>query len=328
MSITRTTYSGRLAAAVLVAVAASWACGAVGCRKHTDISGYEEIGERIPETELRAERVRTFEAKVGELRGIAIDADDRIYLVGSLGVRVLNGEGAEVATWKTPEDARAIAVADDGSVYVALTTRILTFDRNGKPLGAWGAEGTRPGELGHVTSLAVRGSDVVVADWGKLCLQRFDTTGRFINLIGKRDRTKDFIGILAPSAYLDLAIDRDGRVVVGNPGRLRVETYSLSGELLGAWGKPGYQPERFSPCCNPTNLALTRDGNIVTAEKGLPRVKVYDPTGKLLAYISQRDYFPKEAKGMDLAADSKGRIYVLEPFGGVVMVFEIGRPPG
>ncbi|HUW57894.1 MAG TPA: hypothetical protein VMZ92_14735, partial [Planctomycetota bacterium] len=73
---------------------------------------------------------------------------------------------------------------------------------------------------------------------------------------------------------------------------------------------------------------LTRDGNIVTAEKGLPRVKVYDPTGKLLAYISQRDYFPKEAKGMDLAADSKGRIYVLEPFGGVVMVFEIGRPPG
>ncbi len=308
-----------LAAALLGAVMLS------GCKRRTDISGYPEIIERIPKTELQAELVRTIDPQVGELRGIAIDAADRIYVLGSTGVRILDADGTEVRTLNVPADARAVAVASDGTVYVALTTRILKFGRDGKQLMAWGVKGSRPGELGHVTSIAVAGSNVLVADYRNLCIQRFDSTGRFVNLIGKRDDKKDFVGILAPSAYLDFVVDEDGKVIVGNPGRLRVETYSMDGKLLGAWGKAGFAAERFSPCCNPTNLALTRDGNVVTSEKGIPRVKVYDRTGKLLAYIPQKGNFSKEARGMDLAVDSTNRIYVTEPVKGVVMVFALKR---
>lgn len=311
---------------LLAAVSVVLSMGVVsGCRKRTDISGYPEIVERIPETELQAERVKTIEVDRGELRGIAIDADDRVYVLGSAGVRVLNGEGAEVATWRVPADARAIAVADDGTVYVALTTRILTFGRDGKALGAWGVEGTGPGELGHVTSISVSGAHVLVADWKKLCIQRFTSTGRFVNLIGKRDDAKKLVGLLAPSAHLDFDVDTAGNVVVGNCGRLRVETYAMDGTLVSAWGKPGFAAERFAPCCNPSNLALMHDGNVVTAEKGLPRVKVYDRTGKLLAYIPREGNFSKEVKDMDLAVDSKNRIHVVEPIKGVVMVFRLTK---
>ena len=297
----------------------------VGCKKRTDISGYPEIVERIPKTELQGELVKTIEPKVGELRGIAIDGADRIYVLGSNRLCILDADGSEVRTLQVPADARALAVADDGSVYVARTARILKLDRDGKQLTAWGGKGSRPGELGDVTSIGVAGSNVLVADYRNLCIQRFDTAGRFLNLIGKRDDAKDFVGMLAPSGYMDFVVDQDGKVIVGNSGRLRVETYSMEGELLGAWGKAGYAAEHFAPCCNPTNIALTRDGNVVTAEKGIPRVKVYDRTGKLLAYIPQKGNFSKEARGMDLAVDSKNRIYVAEPVRGVVMVFALKK---
>jgi hypothetical protein len=59
----------------------------------------------------------------------------------------------------------------------------------------------------------------------------------------------------------------------------------------------------------------------VTSEKGIPRVKVYDRTGKMLAYVPPREFSPA-AEGMDLAVDSRDRIYVAEPVRGRILVFE------
>jgi hypothetical protein len=170
----------------------------------------------------------------------------------------------------------------------------------------------------------VKGPEVFVADARNLCIQRFDREGVFAGAIGKRDNKTEFLGLIAPSPFLDFVVDKDGQVIVGNPGRLRVETYTTDGKLLGFWGEPGLAPERFCGCCNPTNLALTREGFVVTSEKGLPRVKVYDRTGKMLAYIPPR-MFSEAAEGMDLAVDSRDRIYVAEPVKGRILVFEMRK---
>jgi len=320
----RVARTGLLVAVLVVALGA----GLAGCRKSAPIPPYESFMpadvDKAPKTEFECELVGTIEPKVGALRGIAVDAGDHVYAVGSGGLRVLDAEGRELKTWKVPEDVQAVAVAQDGTVYVGVTASVLKFDRDGKPLGSWGSEGPGPGELRRVTSVAVAGSNVFVADARNLCIHRFNAEGVFVNEIGKRDNKTDFLGIIAPSPYLDFVIDKDQQVIVGNPGRLRVETYTADGKLLSFWGEPGLAPEQFCGCCNPTNLALTRAGLLVTSEKGIPRVKVYDRTGKLLAYIPPKMFSPAAA-GMDLAVDSKDRIYVAEPVTGRILVFEMKK---
>jgi sugar lactone lactonase YvrE len=313
---------------VLLAVAMVLGAGLAGCRKSPTIAPYDAYltgdDKAPPKTEFVCELTKTMDPRVGVLRGIATDAEDRVYAVGSGGLAVLDAMGLELNRWKVPEDAQAVAVGEDGTVYVGVTAGIVKFDPEGKRLGSWGSEGAGPGELRRVTSVVVKGADVFVADARNLCIQRFDKEGVFGGAIGKRDHKTEFLGLIAPSPFLDFVVDKDGQVIVGNPGRLRVETYAADGKLAGFWGEPGLAPERFCGCCNPTNLAITRDGLLVTSEKGIPRVKVYDRTGKMLAYIPPRMFSPA-AEGMDLAVDSRDRIYVAEPVKGRILVFEMKK---
>jgi hypothetical protein len=320
---------GMIAAGLVIAAVAMLASGGLaGCRKTPAIPPYESFlpddDEAPPKTEFACDLLRTMDPRVGVLRGIATDAEDHVYAVGSAGVSVLDAMGLELNRWKVAGDAQAVAVGEDGTVYVGVTAGIVKFDPEGKRLGAWGSEGAGPGELRRVTSVVVKGSEVFVADARNLCIQRFDKEGVFAGAIGKRDRTTEFLGLIAPSPFLDFVVDKDRQVIVGNPGRLRVETYTKDGKLAGFWGEPGLAPERFCGCCNPTNLAMTGDGLLVTSEKGLPRVKVYDRTGKMKAYIPPREFSPT-AEGMDLAVDSKDRIYVAEPVKGRILVFEMKK---
>jgi len=280
------------------------------------------VGPSAPQTEFQYQLVSTYESGLTELRGIAIDGRDRVYLAGAEGVRILDAQGNLLAGWRTSGRAHGVSVAADGKVWVGLKTRVEVYDESGNRLDAWGTEGKGPGELNWVTAIAVVGTDVFVADAGNRCIHRFDVTGDFINEIGKRDREANFIGILCPSPYLDSAVDSEGVLQVTNPGRLRVERYEADGKLLGYWGQSGMQPGRFCGCCNPTNIALFGDGRVVTAEKGIPRVTVYDGTGKMVAYLGP-EHFTAEAAGLDLAIDSGERIHVADPGDGRVRVFEL-----
>ena len=272
------------------------------------------------ETELQYALIKTINSGLAQLGGIALDDEDHIYLAGAEGVRVLDDKGELLTAWRTSGPARCVAVDEEGNVYVGQTTRVEKYDREGNLLTSWGTEGTGRGQFQVVTSIAVSGADVFVADAGNRSVHHFDFTGDFIDEIGKRDPERGILGLICRSAYLDIALDAQGMLHVTNPGRLRVETYKPDGELVSFWGKPGLQPEGFCGCCNPTNIALMNDGRTVTAEKSIPRVKVYDSEGKMLAFLGPK-YFSKDAAGLDLAVDSLGRIYVSDPGDGKVKVF-------
>jgi len=274
------------------------------------------------EAELQYELLKTYGSGLTKLAGIDIDSHDHIHLAGAEGIRVLDPDGNLLASWRTSAAARCVDIAEDGTVWVGLRTKVESYDDSGKLLSSWGEEGRGRGELSVVTAIAVDGTNVFVADAGNRCVHRFDLTGDFIDEIGKRDRDTGFVGILAPSPYVDLAVDGRGVLHVTNPGRLRVERYRADGRLVDFWGEAGTQPEQFCGCCNPTNIALFDDGRTVTAEKGIPRVKVYDAEGKMLAYIGP-EYFSAEVAGLDLALDSAGRIHVIDPGDGNVRVFEL-----
>jgi hypothetical protein len=59
----------------------------------------------------------------------------------------------------------------------------------------------------------------------------------------------------------------------------------------------------------------------VTSEKGLPRVKVYGADGKFAGVVAGFETFSPEVVGLDLAVDSKGRVYVLDPASKTVRVY-------
>ncbi len=67
------------------------------------------------------------------------------------------------------------------------------------------------------------------------------------------------------------------------------------------------------------------DGRCITCEKGLPRVKIYSAQGEFECVVAGPESFPQNARagtvhdlsdgtlgGLDAAADSQGRIFVLD----------------
>jgi sugar lactone lactonase YvrE len=249
------------------------------------------------------------------LRGIAVGGDDLVYAVGDASVKVFDTDGQLRRQWKTALPGFSIAVDDDGRVWVGAFEQVEIFDAQGERVETW----RRPGELGLITAIAFSGEGVFFADAGARWIHRYDRQGQLVNHIGDKHRKG---GFHIPNGVVDFAIDDQGILHVANPGMHRVERYRADGELLGHIGRfDGRDPAGFGGCCNPTNVTLDRAGRIVVSEKAGPRAKVYSPEGELLAVIAA-DVFDPAAKNMDLAVDSRGRVYVADTATLKIHVFE------
>src|SRR5262249_4676088 len=132
-----------------------------------------------------------------------------------------------------------------------------------------------PGGRAWLTGLTTSAKDVFVADAGNRVIWRCDHSGKVLARIGEKNKERNIPGFIVPSPYFDLEMHPDGLLRVANPGRHRVEAYTVDGDLELAWGVASTAIDGFCGCCNPINIALLPDGRIVTCEKGLPRVKVY-----------------------------------------------------
>ncbi len=255
-----------------------------------------------------------------ELRGLAVDSADRLYAVGDTKIAIFSATGDFLKSWPTAAPGHCVAIAADGTIYVGEEGQIERFDANGKLRDTW----RDPEHLGLITAIGFAGDSILVGDASARCIRRLDRGGRFLSDIGKDNRLG---GFQIPNGQVDFAVDASGIISVTNPGRHRVERYSLDGKLLGTFGRfDGQDPAGFTGCCNPTNLALTTSGNLVTAEKASPRVKIYDAAGKLLALMGTQDFDPN-CVNMDIAVDSRGRIYVADTVRLQIVVFEPDSPP-
>jgi sugar lactone lactonase YvrE len=242
-----------------------------------------------------------------ELRGIAVDQANLIYAVGDSEVKVFNPDGSLRHRWRTDRRGFSVGlpVGGDGGVLVGQEGQVQRFDRDGRLLRTL-ADGER---LGLAAAIGAVGESVLVADATNRCIRHYDQSGAYVNTIGADNKTK---GFMIPNGRFDLCIDEQGVIHATNPGKHRIESYTLDGKLLGHFGRfGGTDPAGFSGCCNPTNVALTKEGRVVVTVKAPPAVKVFDREGSLLAVFGEAAFDPN-CKNTDVAVDSRGNIYAVD----------------
>jgi len=275
-----------------------------------------------------------------EPRGIAVGVADRIFVAGDKLVRWFAPDGAAGGKFKTADEPQCLAVGqcDKGPsfvppIYVAMKDHVEVYDNQGNRRTAWegagkdalftgiSVEDSGVTPLGMGTALA--SDQVFVADAGNRIVLHYEAwTGKVVCKLGEAPPGADAGGFLIPSPYFDVAARGNWQVWVTNPGRRRVELFTHEGSFKTSWGKSSPKIEGFCGCCNPTHIALMPgDTNLVTSEKGLPRVKVYSETGELVSVVAPPAAFAAGTVGLDVAADSLGRILVLDPIAKKVRVF-------
>jgi hypothetical protein len=263
-------------------------------------------------------------------RGLALDAEGRFYVAGDEAIRVLSQTGNLESIVSLTRQPHCVAVAADGRLYVGLRDHVEVFDAAGQSLGSW----ERLGPRAFLTSIVVTKNDVFVADAGNSVVLRYDLAGTLLGRIGEKDADRNIPGFHVPSPYFDIAMAPDGLLRAVSPGRLRVEAYTLDGDLEFWWGENSMRVEGFCGCCNPANIAMLPDGSYVTAEKGLIRVKVYGPDGSFRAVVAGPEQLVEggaarvfenvddaQASGFDVAVDAEGRVCILDTIENTVRVF-------
>lgn len=251
------------------------------------------------------------------LHGIAIDKNDNIIIVGS-DLIVYDSTYTQIKRFKLPDTSSCVTTNANNDIIIASKSFIEIWTANGQRLKRWHTGN----EAAVVTGIAATDKSIFVADADARLVYQFDYTGKRMHDIANEDKEKGVPPIIIRSPYFDVSIGRDNEIWVANPGRYMLEAFDNKGSLISSWGKRSNAIEGFGGCCNPTNFTLLANGNFVTSEKAVPRVKIYSPEGKFLSIVAGPDKFDEGTKGLDLAVDSKNKIYVLDPVRKQIRIFE------
>ena len=298
--------------------------------------GYQAVSENIPskgtknpfeydiESYKRSDTIKPNYSEVQRIAvdlqaiyGIAVGRDDRVYVSGDEFVRIMDRDGRLQSTWPLQERARCLAVDADGTLYLGMRDHLEVYSGAGEKKASWGSLGAKA----IITSMALSPKSVFIADAGNLIVWKFDKTGVSLGRIGQKNEARDIPGFIIPSPFFDEGLDPDGFLWVANTGRFSMENYTEVGDFRSSWGESSMDWKGFCGCCNPTHFVILPDGSFVTSEKGLVRVKEYNRLGKLVSLVAGPDQFDEGTVGLDLAVDSTGRIYVLDPPKRVVRIF-------
>jgi sugar lactone lactonase YvrE len=250
-------------------------------------------------------------------RGIALALDNTLYVAGDSAIRAFDADGRQQAETTLSGAPYCLTTDETGAIYAGLRDHVEVYEAEGQMRSRW----VSLGENAYLTSIAVDGENVWVADAGNRAVVRYNPSGEVVTTLTGRDGSADSLGFIVPSAHFDVATTAGGMLIVTNPGRRRVELRAGDGKLQSFWGQASQTIEGFCGCCNPTDIALLPDGRVVTSEKGLPRVKIYNAEGSLECVVAAPDEFSARARGLDLAVAEDGRIMVLDPPARAVRIF-------
>lgn len=260
---------------------------------------------------------RQFPVPLRQPQALALDPQSHLHVAGDQAVVTLEADGTVRSQLELPFAPTCLTIDKAGVIYVGSRNTLAVYGPDGSLRRQWLPMSGRT----WLTGLALGKDDIWVADSGNRIVLHYDLRARFLSMFGGDSPKSKAKGLIVPSPHLNVLLRPDGTLLVNNPGKLRVDTYSPTGELKSSFGKASVSIEGFCGCCNPINLALLPDGRIVTAEKGVPRVKVYRPNGVLDAVVATPADLSPQVENLPLATTSKGEIIVLDTRARLVRVF-------
>ncbi len=272
---------------------------------------------KVDSTAILYRETITFPVKVEEPKGIAISGK-QIVVVSEKLILKYDYTGKELFHKDIPDTANCVTVDANNEIWVGTLHSVDLFDQGGTLLKRWNSFGDRS----VITSIAVSGENVYVADAGNRIVYHCNTNGQVLSRIGEKDEQKGVPGYIIPSPYFDLAVDDGGFLWVANTGRHSFENYNKDGSLRTSWGIASFKIEGFTGCCNPAQFAILADNSFITSEKGMPRIKLYDQHGVFKGVVASPAMFANGWYAPDIAIDADQRVVALDFDRKQVRIFE------
>jgi len=209
----------------------------------------------------------------------------------------------------TLKEPRGAAVDDRGRVFVADfgNSRLAIFDASGGYLGGWGGRGNGPHGFNQLCAVAIRGDRAYVADTWNGRVEAF-------TLAGERKAEAGAGDLYGPRG---VALSPDGRVWVCDTGNNRVMVYDADLKQLSAFGKKGAGKEEFD---QPVGIARGDKDRMFVADSSNRRIQVLDKNGAFTGSWPVPGW--TSACEPHLAADEDGTLYVADPTGDAVLVYD------
>ncbi len=216
--------------------------------------------------------------KLNEPNGIAIGADDTIYVADTWNerIQVFNKNGSHPFAFAAEDGfwgPREVTVDSNGFIYVSDTGkhRVIKFDPKGHKIRTWGAldpktgapvPGNKPGEFDEPIGLAVdQTGNLYVADRLNFRIQVFAPDGQFLRQWPVKGWVKDQVD-MEPH----LALDKAKQILYVTDGRgKQVLCYRLDGTPVSVIGKDAAGNDLFRV---PLGIAVCNDGNVVLVDAG------------------------------------------------------------
>jgi ligand-binding sensor domain-containing protein len=272
---------------------------------------------KVDSTSILYRETITFPVNVDMPKGIAISGK-QIIVVAEKFLLKYDYSGKEILRKEIPDTADCVTVDSNNEIWVGTRHSVALFDQGGTLLKRWNSFGDRS----VITSVAVLGENVYVADAGNRIVYKCNTSGQVLSKIGEKNDQKGVPGYIIPSPYFEVAIDNDGFLWAANTGRHSLENYNADGSLRTSWGAASFKIEGFCGCCNPAHFAILADNSFITSEKGMPRIKLYDQHGVFKGVVASPAMFDENAYSPDIAIDANQRVVALDLDRKQVRIFE------
>jgi DNA-binding beta-propeller fold protein YncE len=248
---------------------------------------------------------------------VAVAPDGSVY-VADYGQRVqhFTGAGGYVGQWVG--GAMGAAVGADGSVYVTAGDHVTKLTADGQLITQWGGSGTGAGQFNGAWGVAV-GPDgsVYVTDVANSRVQKFTANGAYLTEWGSHGTGEPY------SWPYRVAVGPDGSVYVAEGHNNRVQKFTADGTFIGQWGGTGSGPGQFD---GPMGVAVSADGLVYVAEYLPNRVQVFTADGTYLTQWGSPGAGAGQFYGIyDIATGPQGDVYVVDYGGYRVQKFAVLR---
>ena len=280
-----------------------------------EVDQYREVDEKL----ISHEETRNF--SLGPLAPAGIDyLHDTLYIAGGSSLALISRDGSSARQFGILPGPTCIKVTEQ-ACYIGYNQFVAKYSLSGQLLQQWPDLGERT----VITSIAVKGNRIYVADAGNRRVVIFSPEGVILGEFEGKAESDEGHGFIVPSANFDLVVDVYGELWVVNPGKHAIENYSDDGRLRGFWENASFDIDGFLGCCNPARIGAMPDGSFITSEKGLVRIKIYEQSGKLRSVVAPPSLFKDDGKAPDICTDEEGVIYALDFDKNMVRIFELKK---